>query len=197
MIDYLKRLYQSSTTAVLFFYCETNTPTNKSSHLFLGTIIKQLFDQAQRCVDHARDLFSQKNKDTTRAINTGEYIFLSQQCLAEFQQVFILVDALDEVHEKEGILDILNLLASWKSSDLQQRIPSIKIMLTSRLDRQIQRVIHPLASFQLDLGEKPLQDVRLYIKQEIGSRITTRKLKLRDDSLQREIQDAVTARSGT
>ena len=198
VIDHLKRSTHPSTTAVLFFFCGTNNPTAKDLHLFLSTLVRQLLDQSQGCIAQARDRYSQKNKDTTYTLNTREYISLIQHCFGNFEQVFLIVDALDELHEKGSILEILKcILTSWQFANAQLRIPSTKIMLTSRLDRHVQRVLHPLVSFQLSLEDNSHCDVQRFISEEITSRMISRKLKFRDNALQGDIQNTITNRAGT
>jgi len=188
-----------SSVAVLFFFCDGKDSTHNSIQLFLRTIIRQLLDQSEACRFHARDIYDKQTKESKSSLGISENLKLIQKFFQEFTRVFLVVDGLDEIPEKEDISEALKDFT--KPSELsplaESKVCSVNIILTSRLDMPIQRVLSQVISVHLVLGDNIHSDLELYVKEEIQSRIISKKLRLRDRNLGHLIQSTIINRAGT
>jgi len=161
------------------------------------TLARQGAQQSDECFNQAQQIFEEKNKDSDRPLNTAEYISLVKTFLRTFEQVFVIIDALDEASEKgsivEAVTDLLNLPQG--SSDLKPRL--VKVLLTSREDLQVSRILRSVPYLRLGLDESIHGDVELYVKMDIQSRILAGQLKLRNKDLASQIYTTIISRAGT
>jgi hypothetical protein len=128
-----------------------------------------------------------------------EYISLIKIFLRSFEQVFIIIDALDEAPEKgsivETVLDLLSL--SQNQYDAKSRKPCVKVLLTSREDFEVSRILRHLTYLRVNLHERVHDDVEVYVRMDTQNRILAGKLKLRNKELGSHIQDTIISRAGT
>ena len=99
--------------------------------------------------------------------------------LRDFQQTFIIIDALDECKEREDLLGLLENLMSWKAENLH-------VLATSRRERDIEETLESLATGQVCI-QSALVNADIHI--HLCSRIQNDpKLKKWPEHVQREIE---------
>ena len=117
-----------------------------------------------------------------RSLTTADYVKLIKAMLAYFRRVVVVVDALDESVEATEISQAFEELLK------PALIPTkILILVTSRPNINIERLVAPLATSKLSLSSRTRTDIRKYVTAEIDRRIGSRNLKLRDPGLATEI----------
>ena len=141
---------------------------------FLSILITQLIRIQPCCIEEVEASRARNNHGLTEA----DYVKLFKAITSYFEQVVIVVDALDEsVEIKKFARTFAQLLAP---SDNATRV---LIFTTSREDVNIERLIAPLATYHLSLVGRMTQDIETYIATEVKERIQSRTLKLRDAGL--------------
>lgn len=115
--------------------------------------------------------------------------FLSQTLyflISEFEKVYIVVDALDECSDHEGLMGWLEKVHGWRSD-------RIRILATSRQLPEIEDVIVDCATAALCLQDSNVgQDIRLLIQQRLKS---DRKFQKWPAAVRLEIEVALTAKA--
>jgi hypothetical protein len=103
--------------------------------------------------------------------------------LLKVETAFVVVDALDECADRgcffRGLLS------------LSEENPNVKLLLTSRYEVELQRIIYPVASHHLTLEEHVRSDIRMYLTHETATCLDQGTLKLRHESLAADIADAI------
>jgi len=162
-------------------------------------LARQGAQRSDECSRQAEQIFEEKTKDSDRPLNLEEYVALVKRFLGAFEEVFIVIDALDEASEKESILNIVTEFLSppQDSSEVKIQIPRVKVLMTSREDLQIRSNLERVSHLHFSMHESIPEDVAFYVKMDVQRRISDRKLKLRNKSLASQICDMIIDRAGT
>ena len=154
---------------------------------FVATAIKQLVKQNVSCLSNVAARFKSAEYESSDGLPDSEYIPLLRSMCQQFKRTIIVLDALDEcLHEElepliHGLRELLS-PSDWSS---------IQILITSRHELLIERLILPLATFQTSLMKNIRQDIVTYVNNEIDERIRSRRLKLRNPGLAQDIKDGL------
>lgn len=72
--------------------------------------------------------------------------------IQEFPQTYIILDALDECADREGLMEVLEKIAGWKLQNLH-------LLVTSRKERDIERSLDRFVAVCLhsELADKDIQ----------------------------------------
>jgi len=104
--------------------------------------------------------------------------------LEEFEESFIIIDALDECFQTQELLDFLANLVSWEIVDLH-------VLATSRREINIEVFISPLITGQLSTQDWDTDaDIELYIHKRLQDDIKLRKW-CENLKLQEEIEETI------
>ena len=150
------------------------------------TVVRQLVRQHLDCLEDIEMLFDTKKQDASRKLSTGEYLRLIKAMSLQFKQVIVVIDALDESVEEEAFINGFEELLLTSQGDT-----TIQILVTSRNDLNIERLILPLATWILSLMDAMVQDIGTYITAEIEHRVRAKRLKFRDPSLGKQISETL------
>lgn len=187
VIEYVQEHYvPCPDNALAYYYFDFNDPSKqKVSHL-LSSIIAQLLSQNKGLPQRCRQLFEKANEG--RQIPLLKDLKDTLGCLLkEFNDVFIVVDALDECPEKneerEELLSTVEELHSWSRRELH-------LLVTSRRLPDIEAVLDPiLTTPAISIQNEQIDvDIQLHIKCELAA--ISKKRKWSDD-LKTEVEDAL------
>jgi len=117
-----------------------------------------------------------------RSLTDTDYVDLIKDMLVYFRRVILVIDALDESVE-------VNKFSQFFEELLNPALITTKVLLlvTSREDVNVERLIAPLVESRLSLADKTKADIRMYVAAEVERRIRSRTLKLRDPRLATDI----------
>ena len=130
----------------------------------------------------AQNAFEESDRD----LNETDYIRLIQGLTEMTNPLFVVVDALDESTEPERLVTMIQKLSSAEKTSHQ-----IKLLITSRRDLKIERILVPLALIQMFLTDKMQYDIATFVTAEVSRKIRSRSLKLRDTALTATIVDVL------
>jgi len=101
---------------------------------------------------------------------------------SEGLQVYVISDALDECAERETLLESLSTIATRKSSN-------IKILATSRKERDIERALQPLLTGSVCIQDAKIDaDIQLFIRNNIAK---SSKMRRWPGSVKEEVETAL------
>ena len=103
-----------------------------------------------------------------------------------FQDVFVIVDALDESDNFEAMVHVFGELLSSSSANKK-----VHILLTAREEIDIEKALGPLSPIRMSTSHNIQKDIHSFIASEVDDRIAQRKLKLRDVGLATKIKQSL------
>lgn len=107
-----------------------------------------------------------------------------EKILRRGPNTFLVIDALDECTQREELLGLLKNICSWK-------LPKVKILTTSRSERDIEEVLSTLSTCTICIQSAKIEsDIRLYVDKRLHSDPKFQKLSNKAD-LKEEIQKAL------
>ncbi|KAF2869516.1 hypothetical protein BDV95DRAFT_498197 [Massariosphaeria phaeospora] len=193
IIEKLQTLYTSPTTAVLFFFCDHRDKSKRTLENFLTSIMKQIVDSSSACFNKAKELYNYKGKNSGRSLNASEYFPLIRSMIPEFEDIYVVVDALDEASQGDKIA---NALSQLRIAGSEQGIP-VRVLISSRYDIRIERRHPTITSVRVALTENTHQDIARFITVELLRRVSEGIIKIRDKDLVSVIEHHITHRAGT
>lgn len=121
-----------------------------------------------------------------RKLIQSDYLTLIKIMLPCFQDVFVIVDALDESDNLEAMVQVFGELLSSSSAN-----EKVHILLTGREEIDIEKALGPLSPIRMSTSENIRKDIHSFIVSEVDERIVQRKLKLRDAGLATKIKQSL------
>ncbi|MCJ1307340.1 hypothetical protein MMC25_000986 [Agyrium rufum] len=169
---------------VFFGHGSGNQEIHSTSDL-LDCIIHQLVQHNPSCREDLEGVQKQiEKRKGSKPIQAEKLAILQAMCL-RVEHVYLVVDALDECPDVVSFIqEIVGLLEQvlWLGDVL-------RILITSRPSREIERILFPHLSSHMNLNRMDgLQlDIHHYVQAEVSCRIETGVLKVRNESLKKEI----------
>ncbi|MCJ1262568.1 hypothetical protein MMC22_002438 [Lobaria immixta] len=121
--DRLQKVYQSQNAVVLMIYCNYNDSSNQSTGDFIASLLKQIIQTQPILSGNIEELYQAHHRKGTRPTK-GDLISILDSELLQYDSVFIIVDALDELLENLARLELIETLRDLKAKP--------KLMVTSR-----------------------------------------------------------------
>lgn len=193
IIENLQQLNHSNNIAVLYFFCDHRDRSKMTHESFSMNITKQILDSSPACLERAKELYEEKDKKLGRTSDQMDHIGLMVTFLAKFDQVFIVVDGLDEASEGYQIADAL---VHLYESSVQKHIPT-RVLFSSRFDVRIERRYSSITATRIALAENMEQDIEHFARWELERRVNEGVIKLRDKGFMGIILDRIKLRAGT
>jgi len=183
VIDYLQQAFSKDNIAISYVYCRHNEQ-HKARDL-VAALLRQLVCQLSKlpeAVEECYTFYSQRNTMPGRE----KFITLLGIVANQFDQAFIVIDALDEYPEDDDIrMEVLDSIKDIKKF--------ANVLVTSRSEiPAIEK------SFEGDLWEEIRaadDDIRAYLKSEIGKRTLLSDQISKRPSLREEIVTKVVSKA--
>jgi hypothetical protein len=165
VVDYLQQTSTSESACVIYFFCDHRNPNMQSIQDLLHVIIKQLLDRNQACFEVAKYWYDERlrtvagpQSTAAKSLSQSEYIHLICQMCLRLESVSLVIDALDEC---KGLYSFVGALKDILGDS------NVRLLLTSRHDVDIKRVMEPIADFQISMMEKMGEDIETYLRAEV------------------------------
>ncbi|KAF4626816.1 hypothetical protein G7Y89_g11339 [Cudoniella acicularis] len=190
-IQYLKHELQSDEVGLAYFYCDYKDPLKQEPSVVLRTLLSQLSIQNIAVFQNVQNFFKEQCKDD-RAANmippSLDLIRSNFSSLLEtsFHKVFIVIDAVDECHDRECILKAITALCDT--------VQHVKIFVSSREDPLINEEFKDFPNLRM----RPVHvsgDIESYVDATLSSRIASKKLKVKDADLQHQISETLVVKA--
>ena len=168
---------------IAYFYCDYKDPKTHDPLIILGSLVRQLAIQDSRSLGALEKFyihhFEESGATTGHSMTPEDLCSLIQSSSGFFDEVMIIIDALDECGSDRS--KVMELLASLNGDGF-----NIKTLFTSRLETDIE--LH-LGDYEKISIAATSSDLKLYVASEIESRSRKKTLRTRDPELKKEIMD--------
>ncbi|RMJ21138.1 ankyrin repeat protein, partial [Aspergillus sp. HF37] len=167
-------------TGLAYFYFDFNDGYKQTLEGLLLSITLQLASQQQNRPEEF-ELFCDRFRSGQQRPGVKDILNVLLAIVRHFQIVYLIMDALDECCEQEGVLDLI--------ADLVQASPSINVLVTSRDSTDIRialgNVLTNVVSASLDGISL---DIRTYVRNSLSR---DPKLRARPNHVKSEIESAL------
>lgn len=166
---------------VSFFFCRYDMPGTLKAQNIIGSILRQLLSQIPDIDEAAKFLDQSENIERSERYLGLAYSIIPQNCRS-----YAVIDGIDELDEVETESLFLILLAF-------QRAFSLSICLSYRQDANHPMKVDPEQLLGMRTSPIPenTDDIHLFIGNELGRRIRSKKLIVGDPALLLEIKQAL------
>ncbi|KAG4428800.1 hypothetical protein IFR05_015719 [Cadophora sp. M221] len=187
LINYLKHEYQSSEVGLAYFFCDYKDPMKQDPSTVLRTLLNQLSSQNMVVYENVQKFYKDQYKDDRVANLAPPSLDLVRSNFGQFldgsfKKVFIVIDAVDECHDRECILKAI--------SAIGDSVEHIKILVSSREDPLINEEFKDFPNLKMRATHVS-SDIESYVDATLNTRIAWKKLKVKDDELRKQISDTL------
>jgi hypothetical protein len=171
---------------VAYFYFDFNDTEKQPSSKALRALLFQLALRNADVLRALRDVYQKCDNGQQQPAN-AIIRSLFQQAMKHPHSKYIVIDALDECTDREGMLDFIHLIVSSK-------IPDLHMLISSRPEKAIEDVLGTLADYIVKF-QSPLvdKDIGNYVKDRLA---TDPKLKRWSVSVREEIAHVMQKKAG-
>ena len=179
--------YFNSGPSVLHFYFDFNDVDKQSHEKMIRSLIMQLSTQNETIPQplmsaYASCVNGQRQPTTDALLETLRYL------IQGYQNVFLILDALDECTERLELLSTLNQIAGWKLGT--------RILVTSRREAEIGENLDLIGTEKICIQSNLVDnDIRAYIRERLSNDWKLRRWK-KHPAIQDEIEKTLMEKSG-
>ena len=156
IINNLEQTFTSEDVGIAYIYCNYKDPEQTSANL-LGSLLKQLLERRPAVIRNIRDIYITRCRKQIQLTIT-EYVGTLQKIVSEFSQVFIVIDALDELAEANGTRELF-------IKEIQKLLPKVHLLVTSRWVPSIQQQLETPLHVEIRASDK---DITEYLKERMA-----------------------------
>ncbi|KAG8527048.1 uncharacterized protein KY384_008477 [Bacidia gigantensis] len=184
VVDYLMNSFEDDDIAVVGIYCDFKEFNQQSTSKYLASLLQQMIIQHGSIPDQIKDTYvAHSKKKTTPAF--PEYLDLLKGQMQGFTRVYIVIDALDECTEANGVREEL-------LEGILQMPTFTSIMITSRYIPVVEDSLQ--AALRLDISARD-DDIHLHVRSRLAREKTwARRIRL-DSVLQTKIAKSIVERA--
>ncbi|RDW72765.1 uncharacterized protein DSM5745_07937 [Aspergillus mulundensis] len=180
VIDWLRQHKEDQDTGLVYFYCDYKDKQKQSPTTIVSTLLSMIATRNEAVLGRLVTFFEQQHKENPAYTPEFDELLnnFSHFVSDSFDQLFIVVDALDETEDRECV--------AYAFRKIAETCDCAKVLVTSRYEIDIARTYEelPITSIEPD---DIAGDIELYIRSEVAAKIKAKKLKLRDPKLQEVI----------
>lgn len=186
IIEYLTHNWKKGPgIAVVYFYFDFHNHEKQKYESLLRSLIVQLSMQCTKTPPCVEKLFSH-NLSGLKQPSAKSLVSILQEVLQELQEVFVIIDALDECDDRADLLEHLECMFNWQLDQLH-------ILATSRKERDIEDSFELLSIAQLAIEMDNVNpDIQTYIRGRVEK---DARLKKWPALVKLEIEDALMAKA--
>jgi hypothetical protein len=145
---------------IAFFYFDFTDPRKQDRDMLLRSLLQQFLGQVkERLSDQLQRYIHPKTQTPT------DLLSLLKEAIEDFDEAFILIDALDECKrgpDREKVIGLLTELRDWKVSNLH-------ILVTSRGEKDIRDGLNPRPSEEVSIEHQDA-DIKSYVEEQLNTK---------------------------
>ena len=146
--------------AICYFYFAFDDPDKKKHEPCVRSMIAQLAMQASRVPEALETLYTRCHEGQAQP-SIDALMSTFQRMVQDFNEVFIIFDALDECEKREDLLKLVGNIVDCK-------VGKLHILAVSRKEVDITRVLDPLTTDQIPIQEGPVNaDINTYLRERL------------------------------
>jgi hypothetical protein len=183
-VEHLTKTFRDENIAVIGIYCDYRELHQQSTSKYLASLLGQLLTQRNTLSEQVKIAFQTYSRKQVYP-TFPEYLDMVVGQMATFKKVYVIVDALDECTEANGVREEL-------LEGIMQLPKFVSVMITSRHIPRIE--IYSRDASQLTIRAHK-DDIQLHVRSRLGKeKIWGRRIRL-DSILQSKIADSVVERA--
>ena len=186
MIEFLEADLPLQDTGLAFIYCDYKQSALQSLEHFIGSIIRQLAQQASTIPQSVCNLYEKYRAKGTPA-SLVEYLELLQSLAKGFNEMYLVIDALDECIDRNG-----ESIWSGLLTKITAYIPNLRLLCTSRHISDMRGILRDSTRIEIRADDA---DIRTYILAQVKSRDRLLGFCSKDPALESEILEAVASKA--
>jgi hypothetical protein len=149
------RCKSSPDHAIAVFYFDFNDLAKQQVYEMLCSLICQLYSQAVYKIPAVESLYERNSQIHKPGVH--DLLEVLRESISNFNNTFIILDALDESTNREILLPILEKISRWELKQLH-------LLITSRRVPDIEQSLDPLVTDSICIQSKLVDaDIQLYI----------------------------------
>lgn len=171
---------------MLYFYFDFNESEKQRHELMTRSLVSQLY-WFQNVPSEALEFLCNRGRHPTDA----ELLSTLHQMMAAFDEVFMVLDALDECIERPGLLTSIAEIMRWKDINLH-------LLMTSRREGDIEEALEPFCDETTKICLQTAvvnADIRAYVHDRLLEDVRFKRWRKRPE-VQTEIEDDLMERAG-
>ena len=186
MIEFLEADLPLQDTGLAFIYCDYKQSAVQSLEHFIGSVIRQLAQRASAIPQGVCNLYEKYRAKGTPASLT-EYMELLQSLAKGFDEMYLVIDALDECMDRKG-----ESIWSGLLTKVMAYVPNLRLLCTSRHISDMGGVLRDSTRIEIRADDA---DIRTYILAQVKSRDRLLGFCNKDPVLESEILEAVASKA--
>jgi len=186
VIEFLEADLPLQDTGLAFIYCDYKENALQSLERFIGSIIRQLALQASAIPQSVCNLYEKYRAKGTPA-SLLEYLELLQYLAKGFDEMYLVIDALDECIDGNG-----ESIWSGLLTNVTTYIPNLRLLCTSRHISDMGGILRDSTRIEIRADDA---DIRTYILAQVKSRDRLLGFCSKDAALESEILEAVVSKA--
>ena len=137
ILEHILQAYASTpNTAVLYFFFDFNDADKQRDENMMRSLLSQLSSRCVNVPPVLEELYL-SCLNGNRKSNIEAVLKTFHQMATAFKHIFVVLDALDECNQRQGLLANIEELISWDDTNL-------RVMVTSRKEKDIEDSLLPL-----------------------------------------------------
>ena len=176
--------------AAAYFYFDFSDTSKQRLEYMIRSLLTQLSIQYGSTPNSLRTLYDSCRSGVQQP-TIKVLIVTLRHLIQEFQQTFIILDALDECRDRPEFLEIIEEIHGWK-------IGSLHLLVTSRREMDIECSLDPLLNDQEIISLQSAlvdEDIRAYVRERLQTDRSLRRWRNHRE-VQNDIEMALVSKAG-
>lgn len=182
-IQYSFRRKRDDRVGIAFFYFAFNDDSKQDESAMLRALLLQLSGQLS---DSQADLTSLHALNRTGIPPPAVLIAYLQRLIQKFDQVYILLDALDEsprYSQRDRVLTVIQTMRNWL-------FPGLHLLVTSRDELDIREALSPMSNDEIAMRNAEInQDISNFISRQLNTDPKLQKWRTYHDRIQKVLAE--------
>jgi hypothetical protein len=187
VIEELTPKLSSDKWASCYYYCDYSEVTTLNTTTIIGTLARQLLERGEIPED-MEELIESSFDETSSSSPLQIFLNILEKCLRMYSCCLLIVDGIDELPTESQI----TLLAAIGAMMKLDRI-NIKVLVSARSEENdIRCALEGPNFYRVELAPELISaDLRIFIEDEVNSRIAGGRLVIGNPDIKEEIVDAL------
>jgi hypothetical protein len=184
VVQHLRKDYKIHKIPVLYYYFNFRNPSTESCENFVRSLLYQFLHYLPEVPEEVHDLYSQNpsGRPSTNEMTTCLIALIKQE-----KEVRMLGDAFDECNQ-------WNVLWKFLTQVAKSQCPSLRLLFTSRPEREIEDAVNALGIPSLDLRTVMDGDIKQFVMETLES--SARQVSRLPDKAKDLIRESLVSRAG-
>jgi ankyrin repeat domain-containing protein 50 len=188
IVEHMKLHCEKPGFALAYYYFDFKDTDKQEVSNFVSSLTAQLCCRLDPLPENLKELYKRCKNGQEKAAMQELKTALSET-IKDLEDVFVVVDALDECPKygkREELLDLFAEIKSWS-------VPHLHILATSRQEHDIEQALLPLTHLEIPIrGSGVKSDIKLHIEHQLA---TDPKLNEWPDDVKSEIERVLVDRA--